>query len=91
VDASGLRLNRAAFASADELEGRLREVLAARPDKTVLVKPNGPLPYGEVVRVIDLARGAGADRIGLVPSTIDACATEPCAAASRPLPAGTGS
>jgi biopolymer transport protein TolR len=91
VDASGLRLNRAAFASADELEGRLREVLATRTDKTVLVKPGRPLLYGEVVHVIDLARAAGAERVGLVPSTIDGCGTAPCAGASRPSPAGTGS
>jgi biopolymer transport protein ExbD len=66
VDASGLRLARAPMSSVGELEQRLREILLARTDKSVLVKPSGALDYGTVVEVMDAARGAGASRIGLV-------------------------
>ena len=48
------------------LEGRLRTILEGRQNKTVFIMAAGTLRYGEVVTVIDLAKGAGADKIGLV-------------------------
>ena len=54
------------------LEHRLRDVLAVRTDKTVLVKVSGAVSYGHVVSGLDAARGAGAERIGLLPATATA-------------------
>ncbi len=50
----------------EELEARLRSVYSTRTDKTLWVMGAGALRYGDVVEVIDLAKGAGIERIGLV-------------------------
>jgi biopolymer transport protein ExbD len=49
-----------------ELEGRLRQVLFCRRDKTVYVIGAGSLRYGDIVPLIDAAYGAGAQRVGIV-------------------------
>ena len=48
------------------LETRLRDVFAKRRDKTLFVRGDGTLRYGEIVAVIDAARGAGVTRVGVV-------------------------
>lgn len=50
----------------DELESRLRTLFATRRDKTLFVIGAPGLRYGEVVRVIDAAHGAGIDRVGII-------------------------
>ena len=45
---------------------RFREIYASRRDKTLYVMGDGSLPYGDVMHVIDLAKGAGANRIGII-------------------------
>ncbi len=45
---------------------RLREIFAERRDKTLYVMGDGALRYGEVVGVIDAAKGAGVERIGII-------------------------
>jgi biopolymer transport protein ExbD len=52
--------------SVDALEARLRDIYESRQDKTLYVMGAGSLRYGEIVRVIDAARGAGVSRIGVV-------------------------
>ena len=49
-----------------ELRSRLTEVFASRRDKTLFVIGAPGLRYGEIVRVIDAARGAGVHRVGIV-------------------------
>jgi biopolymer transport protein TolR len=49
-----------------ELEARLREVFRERRDKTLFLAGDGSLRYGEVIRVIDLAKGAGVERVGVI-------------------------
>jgi biopolymer transport protein ExbD len=48
------------------LTARLRDVFADRRDKTLFLIGAPGLPYGEVVRVIDAARAAGVQRVGVV-------------------------
>jgi biopolymer transport protein ExbD len=48
------------------LEGRLREIFATRRDRTLFVRGDGSLRYGEIVAVIDAAHGAGVTRVGVV-------------------------
>jgi biopolymer transport protein TolR len=49
-----------------ELDARLKEVFENRRDKTMFIMAAGSLRYGDIVRVIDSAKGAGVDRVGIV-------------------------
>ena len=49
-----------------DLESRLKEVYETRRDKTMFIMAAGSLRYGEIVHVIDSAKGAGVDRVGIV-------------------------
>ena len=48
------------------LEPRLRDILASRRDRTLFVRGDAALRYGEVVTIFDAARGAGVTRVGVV-------------------------
>jgi biopolymer transport protein TolR len=48
------------------LETRLKELLRDRADKTVFVKADKDLKYGDVVETMDRIRRAGVDRVGMV-------------------------
>jgi biopolymer transport protein TolR len=50
----------------DELGSRLSSILSARADKVMFVKDNDNLDFATVARVMDIAKGAGADHIGLI-------------------------
>ena len=47
------------------LESRLHKLLDGRSDKAVFIKAPRKMSYGDVVKVIDLAKGVGAQPIGL--------------------------
>jgi biopolymer transport protein ExbD len=49
-----------------ELEARLRDVFNQRIDKTLFIAAAGTLPYRDVVDVIDAAKGAGVQRVGII-------------------------
>jgi biopolymer transport protein ExbD len=48
------------------LEQTLRDIFSTRHDRTLFVRADGSLPYGDVVAVIDAARGAGVTRVGVI-------------------------
>ena len=48
------------------VETRLRDIFASRHDRTLWVRGDGSLRYGDIVKVIDAARGAGVTRVGVV-------------------------
>jgi biopolymer transport protein TolR len=48
------------------LQDYLRGIFETRNDKTMFVAGAGTLRYGDVVQVIDAARGAGIQKIGVV-------------------------
>lgn len=48
------------------LEGRLREIYRHRHHKTMWLLGAGSLRYGEIVEVIDAAKGAGIERVGVI-------------------------
>jgi biopolymer transport protein ExbD len=50
----------------NELEARLRDVFDQRSDKTLFIAAAATLRYGDVVEVIDAAKGAGVLRVGIV-------------------------
>ena len=49
-----------------ELETRLRNIFEQRQDKTMFIAAAGTLRYGEIVAVIDAAKGAGVEKVGIV-------------------------
>jgi biopolymer transport protein ExbD len=66
VHAADFELNKDRHATAESLARGLEEVLSSRRDKTVVVQSDDDVDYGRVVAAMDLAKGAGADRIGIV-------------------------
>ena len=49
-----------------ELETRLREIFETRKEKTMFIVGDPALRYGEIIAVIDAAKGAGVDKVGIV-------------------------
>jgi biopolymer transport protein ExbD len=61
----------------DEVEERflgtqLQEIFKTRNDRTIFVNADGELLFNDVVHVIDIAKGAGVDKVGLMTETITA-------------------
>jgi biopolymer transport protein TolR len=52
--------------SLPQLESRLRTIYADRLDKTMYVIGAGTLRYKQIVEVIDAAKGAGVEKVGIV-------------------------
>jgi biopolymer transport protein ExbD len=50
----------------NQLETRLRAIFAQRRDKTMFIAGSGTLSYGDIIEVIDAAKGAGIDKVGIV-------------------------
>jgi biopolymer transport protein TolR len=55
-----------AVTGSTELATLLRDLYDARADKTLFVRASGAVRYGAVVEAMDVARGAGVARIGIV-------------------------
>jgi biopolymer transport protein ExbD len=49
-----------------ELETRLRNIFEQRKDKTMFIVGAPTLRYGDIVEVIDAAKGAGVEKVGIV-------------------------
>ena len=49
-----------------EVASRLRTIFEQRKDKTMFIAAAGTLRYGEIIDVIDAAKGAGVDKVGIV-------------------------
>jgi len=52
--------------SMQELETRLRNIYDQRKDKTMFLIAAGSLRYKDIVDVIDAAKGAGVEKVGIV-------------------------
>ncbi len=48
------------------LQSELRAIFETRRDKTMFIAGAGSLTYGEIIDVIDAARGAGVEKVGIV-------------------------
>ncbi len=48
------------------LQTRLEEIFKTRNERVMFVKGDARLDFAEVAQVIDIAKGAGIDRIGLI-------------------------
>ena len=49
-----------------ELETKLRAIYEQRRDKTMFIVGAGTLRYRDIINVIDAAKGAGVDKVGIV-------------------------
>ncbi len=65
----GLRINQDPVTLA-ELGARLFDVFSARANKNMFIQGDGDLPFGDVVKVIDVAKGAGVGDIGLMTADV---------------------
>ena len=50
----------------DGLQDYLRTVFETRKEKTMFIAGAGSLRYGDIIRVIDAAKGAGVEKVGIV-------------------------
>ena len=67
IDESGvITINKQAV-EWDELPLRIRDLFETRADKTLFLRAAPTLRYREVVDVLDVARGNGVERVGIVP------------------------
>ncbi len=48
------------------LQSDLRQIFETRREKTMFIAGAGSLTYGEIIDVIDAARGAGVEKVGIV-------------------------
>jgi biopolymer transport protein TolR len=50
----------------EQLETRLRDIFESRKEKTMFIVGDPTLRYGQIVQVIDAAKGAGVEKVGIV-------------------------
>jgi len=50
-----------------QLQDRLQSIYAARQDKTIFIRADAKLPYSRIVELIDIAKGAGVEVLGIIP------------------------
>ncbi len=55
----------------DVLEERLRNIFKTRAERVMFVRGDPSLEFREVAQVIDIGKGAGVDRIGLLTEEIE--------------------
>jgi biopolymer transport protein TolR len=48
------------------LQSRLEDIFKTRNERVMFVKGDATLQFGEVAEIIDISRGAGIDKIGLI-------------------------
>jgi biopolymer transport protein ExbD len=66
LEENGIFVNKNPVSGNEELESRLKDIFQTRSDKTIFVKAAGKVPYGRVVQAMDIAKGAGVERIGII-------------------------
>lgn len=52
------------------LGSRLEDIFKTRNERVIFVSGDPILPFGDVAQIIDIAKGAGIDRIGLIPKPL---------------------
>jgi len=49
------------------VQERLRNIYATRQDKTIFIRADAKIPFSRVIELIDLAKGAGIEVLGIIP------------------------
>ncbi len=68
-EAAEIAINQERATIAD-LGAKLQDIYSKRANKNMFVSASPKLPYGDVVKVIDIAKGAGVQDIGLLTEEI---------------------
>ncbi len=55
----------------ETLETDLYDIFKTRAERVMFVRGDPSLDYGEIARVIDIGKGAGVDKIGLITEDLD--------------------
>ncbi len=76
-ESGSISINKLPVASLEELDQKLKDVFQTRSDKTMFVRGEGKALYGKVVEAMDIARGAGVERVGIISDTRTAGAAAP--------------
>ena len=66
TEGGSIAINKLPVASLEELGSKLRDVFQTRSDKTIFVRADDKALYGRVVEAMDVARGAGVERVGII-------------------------
>jgi biopolymer transport protein TolR len=53
-----------------DLHSRLQEIFAGRAERVAFVKGDDDVEFEDVAKVIDIARGSGVDRVGLLKKAV---------------------
>jgi biopolymer transport protein TolR len=61
-----ITVNKSPVSNMEDLDQRLKDIFQTRSDKTMFVRADGKIPYGRVVEAMDVAKGAGVERIGII-------------------------
>jgi biopolymer transport protein ExbD len=71
IDAQrNLKINQDAV-TADQLGPRLLDIFKTRADRTIFVKGDPDVMFSDVATVIDIAKGAGIDKVGLITQNLE--------------------
>jgi len=73
-ESGSVSLNKQPMASMEDLDQKLKDVFQTRNDKTLFVRGDSKSLYGKVVEAMDIARGAGVERVGIISDTAAATA-----------------
>lgn len=66
AESGAITVNKLPMASLEELDQKLKDVFQTRNDKTIFVRGDSKSLYGKVVEAMDIARGAGVERVGII-------------------------
>lgn len=65
-ESGSISINKLPVASLEELDQKLKDIFQTRTDKTMFVRGDAKSLYGKVVEAMDIARGAGVERVGII-------------------------
>jgi len=71
TDTATLRIN-SEDATWESLGGRMTQIFKERAEKVAFVKGDNDVMFTDVARAIDIMRGAGVDKVGLVTAKLEA-------------------
>jgi len=57
--------------SLQALGPRLEDIFKTRNERIMFVKGDARLPFGDIATIIDIAKGAGIDKIGLITKAVE--------------------
>lgn len=71
VSRTGVKINQE-DSTWDDLGRRLEEIFKTRAEKVAFVKGDDEIEFAEVARAIDIMRGSGVEKIGLMTAKVEA-------------------